>query len=255
MSSNSESQALVHSAKSSEARKKSLKGTWSQAIFTFFSPIVLVFSVRWVLIEPFVIPSESMVPNLLVHDHLFVNKTSFGLRKPFGNGFLTLWQRPERGDVVVFKYPLNPDVFYIKRLVGLPGDKIKLSNGRITLNGQEWPLEEIHMNREMEDADQMREFVYFNEKIGDQQHVVRFVSSFANEAEEREIEVPEGQYFMMGDNRDQSADSRVWGFVPEANLVGRASFIWLSCENTLASANFICDPTSLRWSRIFTRIH
>lgn len=235
---------------SSSSRKKSLKGTWPQALLTFLAPIFLVFSMRWLVFEPFVIPSESMVPNLLVHDHLFVTKFSFGIKKPFGNGFLLMWGKPQRGDIVVFRYPPNPEVFYIKRLIGLPGDTVVVKNGRITVNGQPWSLDEKDVSRPKEDSADMREFLYYEEDSGQEKHIVRFVTSFSSEAEGTTYTVPEKSYFMMGDNRDQSSDSRVWGFVPEANLVGRAAMIWLSCENTLPTASFICDPTQIRWSRL-----
>lgn len=239
--------------------KKSLKGTWPQALFTFFAPIALVFSVRWILFEPFVIPSESMVPNLLVHDHLFVNKSSFGLRKPFGDGFLWMWGKPKRGDIVVFRYPPNPEVFYIKRLIGLPGDEVIVKNGRISVNGQVWSLEEKSVEdkevaRPKADDVDMREFVYFEEDSGSEKHIIRFYASFSASGDETIYKVPENSYFMMGDNRDQSADSRSWGYVPQANLIGRAAMIWLSCENTLPTASFVCDPTQIRWSRLLTRL-
>ncbi len=106
---------------------KNLKGTWDQAILTFLLPILLVLGVRWAFVEPFVIPSGSMIPNLLIHDHIIVKKFSYGLHIPFGDVWIAQWSAPQRGDIVVFKYPENPDVYYIKRLIGLPGIELKLT--------------------------------------------------------------------------------------------------------------------------------
>ncbi len=232
------------------------QGTWPQALSLFFIPIFLIFALRWFVFEPFVIPSESMMPNLLVHDHIIVKKYSYGLKKPIGDGWLWKWKQPQRGDVIVFRFPENRDVFYIKRLIGLPGDKISVQNGQISVNGKPWALQPV----EQEDFDETMTFNYFNEDVqpirpDGAEHVIRLFSK--NEhlgPEEKIFIVPEKSYFAMGDNRDQSHDSRFWGFIPEDLLVGRASLIWLSCRETLASAPFICDPMQLRVDRFFQSI-
>lgn len=226
----------------SSSGKKSLKGTWHQALLTFFSPLFLFLVIRWALLEPFVIPSESMVPNLLVHDHILVFKSAFGLKIPFGDQWIFKWNSPQSGDVVVFKYPINPNVYYIKRLIGRPGDVIKIVNGKPTVNqsvAQYSPLKKEKL---------------FQEELLGHKHIVRF-EDFSSQFEEGQtITVPEGQYFMMGDNRDNSSDSRVWGFVPEKFLVGKAWFIWLSCEETMSDFEFLCDPTKIRWNRFMKTI-
>jgi signal peptidase I len=228
--------------------KKSLKGTWHQAIGTFLFPLLLVFGIRWLVIEPFVIPSGSMIPNLLIHDHIFVKKYSLGLKVPFTDFWLTRWRAPKRGEVLVFRYPENPDIFYIKRLIGLPGDTVVVQgSGRIAVNGNEWTL----TPHESLDDDG---FKYFVENVDGQKHVVRFYGSPTASNESKEYKVPEHEYFFMGDNRDQSSDGRVWGFVPEKYLVGPASVIWLSCENTLTSVSYICDPRQIRWQRLFNSV-
>jgi signal peptidase I len=230
--------------------KKDLRATWSQALWTFSAPVLLVILVRWILFEPFVIPSGSMIPTLLVHDHIFVNKMAFGVRNPFGNSFLFQWSRPEIGDVVVFKFPENPDVFYVKRVVARGGDEISVHEGQITVNGQLYQQEliaEPHLLAEDESG-----FDYYRETGGSDAYTIRYRSkdfSFLNP-----VRVPEGFYFVMGDNRDQSNDSRVWGFVPEKNLVGSAQLIWLSCERTLPSAAFLCDPAAIRWDRLLKKL-
>lgn len=225
---------------------KNLKGTWNQAILSFIFPILLVLTVRWALIEPFIIPSGSMIPTLLVNDHILVSKYSFGLKVPFTNHWLIRWAQPQRGDVLVFRYPPNPDVFYIKRLIGLPGDEIVLNDGRIKINGEPLKLEPTQI------ADASPNHHYFNETIGSKQHVVRFVTMLSDM--ENKIVVPGGSYFFMGDNRDESSDSREWGFVDEKLLIGKAVFIWLSCDEMLPTMRFMCNPAQIRKDRIFTSV-
>jgi signal peptidase I len=227
-----------------------MKATWPQAITSFLFPILLILIVRWALFEPFVIPSGSMVPNLLIHDHILVNKSSMGLKWPFTDTWMVRWAEPKRSDIIVFKYPENPNVYYIKRLIGLPGDKIDIVGGHITVNGQAWVT-----NPAAHQADDELGFAYFLENSGNESHRIRFYEGDAGAEDKSHFEVPAESYFFMGDNRDQSSDSRVWGFVPHKNLVGHASYIWLSCENTLASASYICDFSTLRPQRMFHHVH
>lgn len=233
-------------------KKIGLQGTWPQAFITFLTPLFLIFAFRWFVYEPFVIPSESMVPNLLIHDHILVKKFSYGLKPPMGDGWLFKFAEPKRGDVVVFRFPENRDVFFIKRLIGLPGDKINVQAGQISINGQPWILDPQPMDQHIEED----LYSYYTEKTNDQSaHTIRLFRAEDHLApEEKMIVVPPHSYFVMGDNRDQSHDSRFWGFVPEDLLVGKAHLIWLSCEQTLASAPFICDPFHLRPERFFKTI-
>lgn len=228
--------------------RKSKKGTWDQAILTFLIPIVLVLGLRWALVEPFVIPSGSMIPNLLIHDHILVKKFAFGLHVPFSDKWLVRWSQPQRGQVVVFKYPENPDVYYIKRLIGLPGDEVTVKSGRVSVNGQAWELTPF------ESPKNEPGFFYFSEKNLEGNHIVRFLSG-EDSSDVKVFLVPEGQYFFMGDNRDQSSDSRYWGFVKEDYLVGQAWKIWLSCYSTLPTMTFVCDPAQIRWDRLFTPVN
>lgn len=220
------------------SESKSKKGTWRQAIVTFFSPLFFLFILRWAVVEPFVIPSESMVPNLLVHDHIFVKKFSYGLKVPFVDDWLVRWSEPKSGDIIVFKYPQNPSVYYVKRLVGVPGDKIEVNEGRIIRNAVPY------VNQKQSDN-------YLYKETHDDKSYSILLHSNALSENPVTYDVPKGQYFVMGDNRDNSSDSRVWGFVPEKLLVGKAWLIWLSCEETLDDARFICDPLKMRWKRIF----
>lgn len=227
---------------------RNLKGTWNQAILTFLFPIVLVMSLRWALIEPFVIPSGSMIPNLLIHDHIFVQKFSYGLHFPFTNKWLIKWSQPQRGDIVVFKYPQNPDVYYIKRLIGLPGDTVEVNSGRITVNRETLGL------RPVDEPTFEEGFHYFTETTGTKSYTVRFMHE-ENMPMVKAYTVPEGHFFFMGDNRDQSSDSRSWGFVKDEYIVGKAWMIWLSCDNTLPTMTFVCDPSQIRWNRLLKKIN
>ncbi len=222
----------------------SKKGTWPQALLTFLIPILIVLCIRWVLLEPFVIPSGSMIPNLLVHDHVLVKKFSLGLRVPFTRRWLVTWRSPQRGEITVFHYPQNPEVYYIKRLIGLPGDHVEVVADHVTVNGVAWPVEPMTYPSPEEG------FEYFAEKSPLEKHVIRLEKERPEETTPKVFVVPEGEYFFMGDNRDQSSDSRYWGFVKKDLLVGPAWLIWLSCENTLPTLTYVCDPAQIRWSRI-----
>ncbi|AGH94963.1 signal peptidase I [Pseudobdellovibrio exovorus] len=238
-------------------KKIGKQGRWPQALALIAAPVVLIFAFRWVVFEPFVIPSESMLPNLLVHDHILVSKSSYGIKIPFSDSWLLRFSGPQRGDVVVFKYPLNTNVFFIKRVVGLPHDKISVQNGQVIVNDQPWTIQGVTSGA-FKDEDS---FSYFLESIPSSvegkalsEHLIRLSVGGHIDPNEVVFEVPEGQYLVLGDNRDQSQDSRFWGFVDDRLLVGQAKYIWLSCENTLEATPMLCDPATLRADRIFTRI-
>lgn len=242
---------------------RDLRGTWPQALASLFVSILIVMTVRWALFEPYVIPSGSMIPTLLVHDHILVNKFSYGVRLPFSSIWLWQMASPQRGDIIVFKSVEQDDIFVVKRVVGLPGDEIRVSaEGELIINDQPvprrvlsavevadrlktWPSEDRHAYAE--------QFQFAEETLDGRSHLV-IRSSSALEMEQGPFVVPEGSIFMMGDNRDNSADSRQWGALPIDRILGRASLIWLSCEETLPDANQICDPKAIRWSRVFEGI-
>lgn len=215
----------------------SKKGTWKQAIISVALPVLAVLGFRWLLFEPFVIPSGSMIPSLLIHDHILVNKIQIGIRVPFTNFFLAQWNQIRRGDVVVFKFPENPDVYYVKRLIGLPGDRVSMDEGTVYINDK--PLVVTGGSQE-QDSPQIFE---------EQGHLVQYYDR--GSAGFSEITVPEGEFFFLGDNRDQSNDSRFWGTVKSNLIVGKAQWIWLSCEDTFTSAEFLCKPETIRWERLF----
>lgn len=217
---------------------------WVEWIASFFPVILVVFGLRSFVAEPFKIPSGSMIPTLLVGDYILVNKFIYGIRLPVVNRKIVDIEAPKRGDVVVFRYPENPSQDFIKRVVGLPGDRVAYQNKRLTINGVDVPVradgEYLHVER-------MYYSNRFVEKLGDVEHAMlndRDAPPYLPEVHDfpmREkclynsagviCQVPSGHYFMMGDNRDASSDSRVWGFVPERNIVGKAFFIWMHFWN------------------------
>jgi signal peptidase I len=193
---------------------------------SFFPIIVIVLVVRSFIFEPFRIPSDSMMPTLLDGDFIFVSKYSYGLKLPVVNTKVVPIGNPQRGDVVVFRLPSDPAVNYIKRLVGLPGDRISVRNDQLFINGERIPVE-FNGTYEKED--------YFGaqlglERLGDVTHTVMYIPG--REAADFDGVVPAGHYYFMGDNRDNSRDSRFpeVGFVPEGNLVGKAVRIWLNVK-------------------------
>lgn len=214
---------------------------WLDWTAGLFPVIAAVFFLRSFLFEPFKIPSGSMIPTLRVGDLILVNKFTYGIRLPVINAKITDGTPPARGDVMVFRYPPQPSLDYIKRVVGVPGDEVAYINKRLTLNGKAVDTQVVP---DFFEEDAMRYFKQFEEQLGTQPHrllnnpdVPAFVQGASNYAYRENCrysvegvvcKVPEGHYFMMGDNRDNSLDSRYWGFVPEANIVGRAFFVWMN---------------------------
>ncbi len=217
---------------------------WLDWTAGLFPVIAVVFLLRSFLFEPFKIPSGSMIPTLLVGDLILVNKFTYGIRLPVINKKITDGTPPQRGDVMVFRYPPQPSMDYIKRVVGIPGDEVAYLNKRLTVNGQPVPTTALP---DYFDQDAMRYFKQFEEQLGEQRHrvivnsdVPAFVQGASNfqgreqcrySVEGVTCKVPQGHYFMMGDNRDNSLDSRYWGFVPDENIVGRAFFVWMNFGN------------------------
>lgn len=190
----------------------------SKFLFPIFAIVLIV---RGFLVEPFQIPSGSMLPTLEPGDFILVNKFSYGLRLPLGHQkFLDLGS-PERGDVIVFRFPEDPSIDYIKRVIGLPGDKIRYQDKQLYINGAKVPLEQLHP------YEKDRVFMELEEKLGEKTHRIILANNYNSMAKAIELEVPEESYFVLGDNRDNSRDSRYWGFVPDENLKGRAFMIWL----------------------------
>ncbi|MCA0327224.1 MAG: signal peptidase I [Proteobacteria bacterium] len=214
---------------------------WLDWTAGLFPVILIVFVLRSFVFEPFKIPSGSMIPTLLVGDLILVNKFTYGLKLPVANTRLTAGRPVERGDVVVFRYPPKPSMDYIKRIVGVPGDQVAYLNKQLFVNGQAVPTTAVS---DFFDESAMEYFKQFEEKLADTPHRLivdgrrpAFVSGADDfpykdqchyTVEGVTCKVPEGHYFAMGDNRDNSLDSRYWGFVPDANVVGRAFFVWMN---------------------------
>lgn len=213
---------------------------WVEYGASFFPVILVVFVLRSFLVEPYKIPSGSMIPTLLVGDFILVNKYTYGIRLPVINKKIVALDNPKRGDVMVFRYPVNPSLDYIKRVVGVPGDRITYFNKQLKINGKDVPQEqnEAYLGTGLFYTPK------YQEQLGEIRHpilldreaetpilpITRFphIENCLYNADGVECVVPPGHYFMMGDNRDNSQDSRYWGFVPDENIVGKAFFIWFN---------------------------
>ncbi len=212
---------------------------------SFFPVILIVFLLRSFLYEPFKIPSESMLPTLQVGDFILVNKFTYGVRLPVINKKIVETGSPQRGDVMVFRYPEDPAKDFIKRVVGTPGDKIAYLKKRLTVNGKAVDMQSMGTATEVDQRLGLRRFESFREKFDDKNHSILLnpdavgvnlagVRQFPNRNnceynnDGVVCTVPAGHYFMMGDNRDNSDDSRYWGFVPEENIVGKAVLVWMN---------------------------
>jgi signal peptidase I len=235
----------VDGADLGQARQRLLMQPWWLDWTAGLFPVILaVFVLRSFLFEPFKIPSGSMIPTLLVGDLILVNKFTYGLRLPVVNTKLTEGTPPARGDVMVFRYPPKPSLDYIKRVVGVPGDEVAYLNKQLTINGKPVPRQPLP---DFFDEDAMRYSRQFQESIDTRTYRVLndedrpafipgaedfpFKDNCRYSVEGVVCKVPPGHYFMMGDNRDNSLDSRYWGFVPDRNIVGRAFFIWMNFGN------------------------
>ena len=189
---------------------------------SFFPVLLIVFLLRGFVVEPFRIPSGSMLPSLYIGDFILVNKFAYGVKVPILNKKILELSEPERGDVVVFRYPRDPSLDYIKRVIGLPGDHIAYYNKVLYVNSS--PVSRSFIGQYKGPGQ-----TFANEYLEDLQggqHAMLLLPARPNNLQGEYI-VPEGMYFVMGDNRDNSNDSRVWGPVPESNLIGKAFMIWM----------------------------
>lgn len=228
-----------------KARRKTGEPWWVEYAKSFFPVILVVFLLRSFLVEPFKIPSGSMIPTLQVGDFILVNKFTYGIRLPVISRKIININNPERGDVMVFHYPENPSIDYIKRVIGLPGDTIVYRGKQLLVNGV---AQQQKSEGEYNYVDNGLSFVHnnlYSEALGSHIHPIlqnpdmpalhaASVADFPKRDhcsytfDEMRCTVPEGHYFMMGDNRDNSRDSRYWGFVPDRLIVGKAFLIWMN---------------------------
>jgi signal peptidase I len=235
-----------------EARQTLLQQPWWLDWTAGLFPVILVvFLLRSFLFEPFKIPSGSMIPTLLVGDLILVNKYHYGVRLPVVNKKIIANHDPQRGDVMVFRYPKDTSIDYIKRVVGVPGDEVSYRNQQLYVNGQLVPTELLP---DFFNEETLRLEKQYKEKLGTVEHRIlvdrnRQLYLPVNEAfpyrencrysaEGVTCKVPPGQYFMMGDNRDNSMDSRFWGFVPDENIVGKAFFVWMNFSDLKRIGSF-----------------
>ncbi len=195
---------------------------------SFFPVLIIVLLLRSFIAEPFRIPSGSMMPTLLVGDFILVNKFAYGVRLPVLHTKIVEIGNPERGDIVVFRFPKNPEVDYIKRIVGLPGDTIAYYNKKTYINGKLAKQVSLGRYHGVGQGSHMTGAEHFLEDLSGTEHSILIKEGYPTV--EGKFVVPEGRYFVMGDNRDSSNDSRYWGTVPEQNLVGKAFFIWMSWD-------------------------
>lgn len=195
---------------------------------SFFPVVLIVLILRSFLAEPFRIPSASMMPTLLIGDFILVNKYTYGIKLPVFNNKIIEMNKPERGDIVVFRYPKDPTVDYIKRVIGLPNDKITYENKKLYVNDKPVEYQSLGLYKGVGQGEDMTGAEQLAENLIGIKHNI-LIRTDADSAEGTYI-VPEGHYFVMGDNRDNSNDSRYWGTVPEANLVGKAFFIWMNWD-------------------------
>lgn len=232
------------------------QGTWPQALASFFLSVIVLLTFRWALFEPYVIPSGSMLPTLKILDYIYVNKFAYGVRVPFSSHWV--WKRdlPKRCDVVVFRSKTHEGQFVIKRVIGLPGDTVELlESGRIRVN------DAVLATKKIGESDRYHFFeetcpAVSNEEVSS--HAIQTSRIFDDWEEGLNIDpvvfavkVPEGELALFGDNRHESADTREWGTLHREELLGRAQGIWLSCGSSISGLPRVCDPTSIRWSRLF----
>lgn len=223
--------------------------------------VLLALFIRTFFYEPFNIPSGSMLPTLEIGDYLFVSKPSYGYSRhsfPFGLADFSgriMEEAPKRGDVVVFKLPSNTSIDYIKRLIGFPGDRIQVRNGRLYINGKLVEREEVGLRRiDAPEGGKENVTEYIETLPGGIMHRIYEESDSESLDDTKEFLVPEGHYFMMGDNRDNSQDSRVIGFVPEDNLVGRAEILFFSIDNTASLGKPWTWLGAIRYGRLLNTI-
>jgi len=265
--------SIATSQKSTQSSNEHFLIRWAH---DYFPVLAIVLVVRSFIVEPFNIPSSSMVPTLYTGDFVAVNKYAYGIRLPLTYNKVIDVGEPEHGDVVVFRYPENPKIYNIKRIIGLPGDEVSYNNGKLSVNGQQVPSEQVQFTADdaltnqlytpVKGSDPSREWDlspedavmvaqgeergarYFQEQLGEHTYLRRYLAPNLSHAEYSKflqqpiaydsswsVQVPEGNYFVMGDNSDRSEDGRYWGFVPDENLAGKAVYVWMHKKPGLAN--------------------
>jgi len=242
---------------------KSRKTKFLETVESIGIALLIALSIRAFVLEPFKIPSPSMVPTFLIGDQIFVNKYVYGLRIPFTKKRMWDGRDPKRGEVIVFIFPEDEKLDFVKRVVGVPGDTIYVEKDQITVNGELVSKVQLTYEKDPKHSDRVlvtppdpykkltlfpnwEDFAIYSETMGGKTHFSQYDRAYTHP---REFQVPEGHYFVMGDNRDHSDDSRRWGFVPRENIKGQAMFIWLSFDWEAPFQDLI------RWHRFGRWIH
>jgi len=208
---------------------------------SFFPILLVVLIIRSFIVQPYRVPTGSLVPTILPGDFIAVNQFAYGLRLPVLNNKIVSIGEPKRGDIVLFRWPLDPSVIFVKRVIGIPGDHIVYKNKTLTINGIEAKQQFLDKDLSVNSNDKIPAVVFRKtENLLGINHQI-FVRKVGGQNQYFDIIVPEGQYFMMGDNRDDSDDSRYWGFVPESNLIGKAFLVWMSFDS---------QNHCIKWNRI-----
>lgn len=232
---------------SEQQQRKPHKSFYKEWIEPFLIAAVIALFIRQFIVEAFKIPSGSMIPTLTIGDHLLVNKFVYGPRIPFTDKRIFAGDTPKRGEIIVFKYPENEDKNYIKRVIGLPGDKIQIVKGRLIINDQEMtinPVGERHAGK-IGPGMYYESPELYDEQLGAVRHRIQYLRDQSLNNFGPKL-VPEDSVFVMGDNRDNSQDSRVWGFVRFEKILGRAFIIYWSWDG---------NDRWVRWDRIGDIIH
>lgn len=211
---------------------------------SFFPILLIVLLLRSFLVEPFRIPTGSLKPSLLPGDFILANKYVYGLRLPVWHTKIWQGSEPKEGDIVVIRWPVDPSIYFIKRVIGIPGDHISYIDKTLSINGVEVPQTYQKATEDVDDEGNTWQVVQSQETINGIKHSI-YIHPDAP-AQDFDVTVPAGEYFVMGDNRDSSNDSRYWGFVPEVNLIGKAFVVWMSWDS---------QEHRIRWERLGMRIN
>lgn len=211
----------------------------------FFPVLLLVWVIRSFIIQPYQVPTGSLEPTVIPGDFIVVKQYPYGIKFPIGNYTLIKTGQPKTGDIVLFYYPIDPRMVYVKRVIGTPGDHIVYKNKILYINGKKAPQQPVSMDQDVEPGQDPISVQRWRENLNGVVHDI-FIQPEGGETQDIDVVVPDKMYFMMGDNRDDSDDSRMWGFVPERNIIGQAFGVWMSWD---------ANNHSIRFNRIGKSIH